>query len=146
LSNPNQEWLLLFDNWESTENLHSLIPSGDHGNILYTSTDPGLGLTLSRNAVSEVPEMDCEDAITLLLRTAQLEKREMDEGLRQPATAIVEMLGFLPLAVDIAGASVRMGLCYLDDYVDTFRSHRKEMMKDCAFKGASRERQAVYTV
>ena len=144
LSNSNQEWLLLFDNCESIENL-GLIPSGDRGNILYTSRDPALSLTLPRNAVSEVTIMESEDAITLLLRAAQLEKGEIDEGLRQPARPIVEILGFLPLAIDIAGASIRMGRCHLDDYIDTFGNHREEMMKDCTFKGASRYNQAVYT-
>ena len=145
LSNSNQEWLLLFDNCESNEILDSLIPSGDRGNILFTSRDPSLSLTLPRNAVFEVIPMDSEDAITLLLRAAQLEKRETDEELRHSATPIVEILGFLPLAIDIAGASIRMGQCHLDDYVDTFRNHREEMMKDRTFKGASTYNQAVYT-
>ena len=145
LSNSSQEWLLLFDNCESTESLYDLIPIGDRGSILYTSRDPALGRTLPRNAVSEVTEMESEDAVTLLLRAAQLEKRELDEELRQLAKPIVEILGFLPLAIDIAGASICMGRCHLDDYIDTFRNHREEMMKDCTFKGASRYNQAVYT-
>ncbi|KAF2817462.1 FabD/lysophospholipase-like protein, partial [Mytilinidion resinicola] len=145
LANSNQEWLILFDNYESTKNLHDLIPSSDRGNILYTSRDPALGLTLPRNAVCEVLEMEGEDATTLLLRAAQLEKREKDDGIRQQAKHIVETLGFLPLAIDIAGASICMGRCHLDDYINTFHKHREEMMKDCTFRGASKYNQAVYT-
>lgn len=144
--NSNQEWLLLFDNCESTKNLYSLIPSGGRGNILYTSRDPALGLTLPQNAVSKVTEMESEDAITLLLRAARLKNKEMDKELRQPAKPIVEILGFLPLAIDIAGASIYMGRCHLNDYINTFRNHQEEIIKDCIFKGASRYNQAVYTV
>jgi tetratricopeptide (TPR) repeat protein len=145
LGSSKQEWLLLFDNCEGTEALPDLIPSGDRGNVLYTSRDPALGLILPRNAVSEVSTMESEDAITLLFRASHLEGKELDDGLHQRARRIVEALGFLPLAIDIAGAFIRMGRCYLEDYMDTFHKHREEMMKDSTFKGASRYNQAVYT-
>jgi hypothetical protein len=135
----------LFDNCESTEALDNFIPSGDRGNILYTSRDRALGLHLPRNAVSEISEMESEDAITLLFRASHLEESQIDDGLHQGARRIVEVLGFLPLAIDIAGASICMGRYHLEDYIGTFHRHREEMMKDCTFKGASRYNRAVYT-
>ncbi|KAF2834882.1 FabD/lysophospholipase-like protein [Patellaria atrata CBS 101060] len=144
-ANLNQEWLLLFDNCESIKNLHDFVPHGPYGNILFTSRDPTLGLTLPPNTIYEISEMENEDAITLLLRASRLNDKEMDEGLRQRARPVAKILGFLPLAIDIAGASIHMGRYDLDDYINTFRDHREIMMKDSTFTGASRYNQAVYT-
>jgi tetratricopeptide (TPR) repeat protein len=145
LENSKQEWLLLFDNCENIPALYNLIPSGDRGNILYTSRDPTLSHTIRRDAASEISIMECEEAVTLLFRSAHSEDRETDDGLAQIARRIVEELGFLPLAIDIAGASIHMGRSRFEDYIDTFHKHRDKMMKDSSFKGASHYNQAVYT-
>jgi hypothetical protein len=90
--------------------------------------------------------MDPDDTVELPFKAARLEEREADDKACQPAKSIVKKLGFLPLAINIAGASIHMGLCHFDDYVDLFCSHREEIMKDSTFKGASKYNQAVYTV
>jgi hypothetical protein len=141
LSASAQEWLLLFDNCETPEDLNGLLPNGEHGNIIYTSRNPALGHSLPTEAVSKIDGMESRDAVTLLLRASRLNER--DDGLRRLATPIVHELGFLALAIDIAGASIHMGESCLEDYVDVFRSRREEMLKYPTYKGASMHNQAV---
>ena len=143
LSASAQEWLLLFDNCETPEDLNGLLPNGEHGNIIYTSRNPALGHSLPTEAVSKIDGMESRDAVTLLLKASRLNER--DEGLRRLATPIVHELGFLALAIDIAGASIHMGESCLEDYVDVFCSRREEMLKYPTYKGASMHNQAVYT-
>ncbi|KAI9835331.1 MAG: hypothetical protein M1819_002475 [Sarea resinae] len=142
LSQSDQEWLLLFDNCESVEAIERLLPDGDRGNILFTSRNPELGLAVQESI--SIVEFEIEDAVTLLLKAAK--KDPEDERLRKDAKPIVESLGYLPLAIDIAGASIYMGRHRLNDYVQTLSQHRRAMMKDSSFKGSSKYNQAVYTV
>ncbi|KAF1807876.1 hypothetical protein P152DRAFT_285174 [Eremomyces bilateralis CBS 781.70] len=92
LSALSQEWLLLFDNFPSNEDLADLMPSDECGNILYTSRDPSLGHSLPSEAISAIIEMEREDAITLLLRASRVGQREIDGNLRQKAYPILNAL------------------------------------------------------
>ncbi len=141
LSAPGAEWLLLFDNCESEDSRDGLVPSGDHGNILYTSRNLGLSLPFPKEADFEVTQMESDDAITLLLKAAK--RDNTDKDLRQHAKPVVDVLGCLPLALDIAGASICMGRYRLDDYAEMFDNHRAEMMKGSDFERASKINKGV---
>ena len=54
-------------------------------------------------------------------------------------------LGYLSLAIDQAGALLFAGVCHLDDFLATFRNHRKDLMEKASYKSASKSDQAVYT-
>ncbi|KAF2837026.1 FabD/lysophospholipase-like protein [Patellaria atrata CBS 101060] len=142
LSNLKQEWLLLLDNCESNKDLERLSPRGENGNIIYTSRNPSIGHLLPPEAVLRIDEMESSDSVTLLLRAARLNESGVNS--RRLATRIVEELGFLPLAIDLAGASIHMGESSLEDYIHTFHNHRKEMLKNPRYKGVSEANQAVY--
>lgn len=141
LSRSEQEWLLLFDNYGSVGVTEHLLPHGDHGNILYTGRNPELGLIVQESIL--VTEIENDDAISLLLRAAK--KECTDKSLREQAKPIVDSLGYLPLAIDIAGASIYMGQYRLDTYVQAFQLPGDTMMNDSTFKGSSKYNQAVYT-
>ena len=68
---------------------------------------------------------------------------ETSKELLKSAVPIVKELGYLALAIDQAGAYIAMG-CRLEDYIQTFRNHRQELLKNPKYKGASRYNQAVY--
>ena len=86
--------------------------------------------------------MDEEDAISLLLKSAFLDGSRTE--LREAARPIVKELLFLPLAVDQAGASIANGLCYIDDYLQTYSQHRQKLLDDPKFKGASNYDRTAY--
>ena len=130
----------MFDN--ANAGIAKYIPSGNRGNILFTSRDMDLGRHVRNKALAKVEDMDEEDAISLLL-TSAFPHRSPTE-LREAARPIVKELLFLPLAVDQAGASIANGLCYIDDYLQTYSQHRQKLLDDPKFKGASNYDHTVY--
>ena len=140
LSRMKGEWLIVLDN--ANADVVDYIPSGDRGNILFTSRDMDLGRHVPNEALAEVEDMDEEDAISLLL-TSAFPHRSRTE-LREAARPIVGELLFLPLAVDQAGASIANGLCYIDDYLQTYSKHRQKLLDYPKFKGASKYDRTVY--
>jgi len=64
--------------------------------------------------------------------------------LREAARPIVKELCYLPLALDQAGAAIRSGLCNIDDYLYRYSQHRRELLADPTFEGASNYGCAVY--
>ncbi|KAF7333469.1 FabD/lysophospholipase-like protein [Mycena venus] len=69
LTSNVKEWLLFFDNADDpTINLNAFIPQCDHGNIIITSRNPGL--CIYAGAHSQVSDMNEEEALALLLRSA----------------------------------------------------------------------------
>ena len=100
-SRIDDEWLIVFDN--ANAEIAKYIPSGNQGNILFTSCDMALGHHVPDEARDKVEDMDEEDAISLLLKSASLDGSCTE--LQEAARPIVKELLFLPLAVHQAGAS-----------------------------------------
>ena len=145
LSCIEQEWLLIFDNADGDLNhVGEYIPSGNRGNILFTSRDRMMGFYIpSPNALVEVDAMDEEDAIALLLKSANLDNSSSD--LAAPARDIVTTLYCLPLAIDQAGAAISSNMCTIHDYPQLYGMHHHELLTSPSFEGASDSDKAVYT-
>ena len=133
ISGIENEWLIILD--DANADIAKYIPSGNRGNILFTSRDIALRRYVPDEAFAKVEDMDEEDAISLLLKSAFLDGSRME--LREAARPIVKELMFLPLAVDQAGASIANGPCRIDDYLRMYSQHRQELLDDPTFKGAS---------
>ena len=138
-----EEWLILFDNADNLPSkvVAKFIPSGNRGNILITSRNRSMGRTVSFENIIEINEMEELDAITLLLKAACLDP--LPEHI-QAAKEIVTELGCIPLAVDHAGAYIEAGRCDINNYLRQFFLHRKTLMSDATFTGASSYDQTVY--
>ena len=111
---------MVFDNADNLtpEELEQYFPSGLGGNILITSRNYGLKhLTLHENSL-EVKEMEKNDAISLLLKAACLDKSK--EDLQAEASKIVNELFCIPLAIDQAGAFIAYGDIDIRDYLDDY--------------------------
>ncbi|KAB5580484.1 hypothetical protein GE09DRAFT_1212934 [Coniochaeta sp. 2T2.1] len=145
IASLRDEWLLILDN-SITANLERTVPVGNRGNIIYTSRDQkldqSLGLTLPPEAVAVVNDLDLEDAITLLLKAANLVA--YSEHLRQEAEPVATELGCLALAIDQAGSYIFMQRCSIADYLQVFRERRAELLRDERYKGQDPRSQAVY--
>ena len=140
LSRVDDEWLIVFDN--ANVDITKYIPSGNRGNILFTSRDMALGHHVPNEARDKVEDMDEEGAISLLLKSASLDKSRTE--LREAARPIVKELLFLPLAVHQAEASIASGLCHINDYLRIYSQRRQKLLADPTFKGASNYGRAVH--
>lgn len=142
LQQSNEDWLLVFDN-APVSGLTRYLPDGDCGNVLYTSRHRNLQPRLRPECVADVEEMDIQDAVLLLLRSAQ-QMDHTDEN-REFAKDIVRALGLLPLAIDQAGAYIHMAPCPLGKYLGIFNEQKETLLRNPRFKGGDEQRHiAVY--
>ena len=143
ISQIQGEWLIVFDNTDnpSPEAVAKFIPSGNRGNILITSRNNSMGRLIGFKNLIEIIEMEESDAITLLLRASNLCSSAEH---MQAAKEIVAELGYIPLAIDQAGAYIQAGKCDVNKYLRRFSMHHQALMSDVTFKGASGYDQTVY--
>ncbi|KAF8519771.1 hypothetical protein BU17DRAFT_65778 [Hysterangium stoloniferum] len=87
----------------------------------------------------EILPMDQDSAISLFEVAAKLQK-DSDNTMITMTKHIVETLGSLPLAVDIAGATISAGLCTLHDYLKMYQIQTANLLdaNHPSLKGASR--------
>ena len=104
----NRPWLLIMDNYDDPGRLPSLtsyIPSSVHGSVLITSRQASLDRL---GYVVKVPPMSKEEALPLLYDRSGGADRSGSankfSGEDEHAAKVVELLGYLPLAIDQAGA------------------------------------------
>ena len=144
LTGLDTPWLLVIDNADDPMIDYSrFFPPGERGHILVTSrnSDCKIHATIG---YYEFGNMEEEDAITLLLKAAD-QRGVDDQQVREVARPIVKRLGYLALALIQAGASVRHGICTLEDYLDVFASYRTQIMKDDFVQGLDNYKYTVYT-
>ncbi|QRV81093.1 kinesin light chain [Ceratobasidium sp. AG-Ba] len=141
LGERNKPWLLIFDNADDPSlDLHRYFPAGASGRILIT-TRSRIVAFLAQGPESEchVSKMESQEALELILkvskRNKQLSRQELDAGI-----ALIDDLGFLPLAVMQAGTQPREvlekhgnALSYTTDYektvFTTWEMHYKRLSK-----------------
>ncbi|KIL70370.1 hypothetical protein M378DRAFT_117512 [Amanita muscaria Koide BX008] len=133
-------WLMVFDNADGGYHVvERFIPPGKRGSILMTSRDRGLARMTSGTNFREVTEMGEEEAIALLLESAKVDNNSWND-----AQKLVAALGYIPLAIDQAGAYVHSCGCGLDYYLELFVRHRAQLMSDKEFHGASLYKYSTY--
>ena len=138
-----EEWLIVFDNVDAlpVHVVEKFIPPGSRGNVLITSRNRSIGRLVSSENIIEIDEMEKADAIALLLKASHL---NTSASHLEVAKNIVTELGCMPLAVDHAGAYIEAGRCSIHSYLQQFSLHRKTLMSDATFKGASNYDRTVY--
>ena len=138
-----KEWLIVLDNADvpPPEVVEKFIPPGNRGNVLITSRNRSMGKIVSPENRIEIKEMEEADAISLLLKTSCLDP--LPEHL-EASKKIVTELGCIPLAVDHAGAYIEAGRCDIHQYLRQFSAHRRALMSDAAFTGASKYNKTVF--
>src|ERR1700735_2400073 len=142
MSHIQEEWLIFFDNADgpSPEMVDKFVPSGNRGNILITSQNKSMRRVISFENCIEINQMEEQDAVNLLLKTSCLDASP--EHL-ECAKEIVHELGYIPLAVDHAGAYIEAGRCNIHRYLRHFSLHRQILLSDVRFTGASGYNQTV---
>ena len=144
LTGLDSPWLLVIDNADDpTIDYSRFFPRGERGHILVTSrnSDCKIHATIG---YYEFGNMEEEDAITLLLKAAAHDGVD-DRQVREIARPIAKTLGYLALALIQAGASIRHGICTLEDYLDVFASYRTQIMNEDFVQGSDSYKYTVYT-
>lgn len=143
LTNSLEPWLLILDNADDPSlDVARFFPVGNRGTIIVTSRNPECRCHATAGS-RKLHEMESDEAITLLLRSGDLNSE--DEDLRGLALPIVQTLGYLALAVNHAGASIRQNICSLDDYRDKYTRHRKKLLSSRPAQAGSDYKYTVYT-
>ncbi|KAK0218903.1 hypothetical protein IW262DRAFT_1274387 [Armillaria fumosa] len=112
-----QEWLLIYDNADhnNISLLKKYISAEEHGNILITSRNPYLD-HITDNVKEAVSEMCLTEALELFFKASNLQNSNMN--ICEHAKAIVIRLGFILLAIDLAGSSIAGDFYTIYDYLD----------------------------
>ena len=143
LTNSTEPWLLILDNADDPWlDISRFFPVGKRGTIIVTSRNPDCRCHATVGS-RELREMESDEAINLLLRSADLYSE--DQNLRGLALPIVRTLGYLALAVNHAGASIRQRVCSLETYLDIYISYRKKLLSSKPVQAESEYEYTVYT-
>ena len=143
LTNSLEPWLLILDNADDPSlDISQYFPVGNRGSIIVTSRNPECRCHATVGS-RELCEMESSEAINLLLSSGDLPSENQD--LQLLALPIVQILGYLALAVSQAGASIRQKICSLEDYLDSYSRHRKKLLSSQAVQAGSEYKYTVYT-
>jgi tetratricopeptide (TPR) repeat protein len=115
----SKNWLLIFDNAPDADSVRDYIPGGNAGHTLVTSRYPnwrGLAQPLS------VQVMQPDEAIEFLLKRT-------DDKDAAAAKLLAEAIGYLPLALEQAGAYIEATGCTLSHYLNLFNEKQKELLQ-----------------
>ena len=135
--------MLVIDNADDPSiDVARFFPSGDRGHILVTSRNSECRYHQTVG-YQELKEMNHDEADTLLLKAAG--KNPENIKLRRLARPITSALGYLPLALDQAGATIRQDICTLETYLSLYRRQRKQIMGMKSIQGGEAYKYTVYT-
>ncbi len=116
----NQKWLLIFDNAQEPDVVKRFLPQGGGGHVIITSRNPNWG-SVAR------PERGW--GFQTQQRRSNSFSSEQIRMIRSRQSLLAEETGFLPLALEQAGAYIEETGISLSDYLDRFKKHRKKALE-----------------
>ena len=123
LDSKEKGWLLFIDNADSPElDLRPYFPRSSHGAILITTRNRA-SVEYALDGAIAVGGLEENEAVSLLHAVADVAPTSDAKSLE-----IVRELGMLALPITQAGAYIRK-THRLDTYLNTFRSHRDQLMR-----------------
>ena len=127
LTNLPCPWLIVFDNFDDPlwfPGVSKYFPAGKHGHLIFTSRAPDTHRLGQLIEVSDMPEAD---ALNLLLDAVGVEHNEVN---LVHGGEITRRLGYLPLAIDQAGAFIRQrrDLLPLDGFLEYYEKQTKTIL------------------
>ena len=117
--NTHDDWLLVFDNAESADEIRSLLPTSGRGRIIITSRNQVWGSVAKTVRLALWP---ADDAVRYLSTRT---------GVDADASAydVAEALGYLPLALSQAAAYIEQTGCGFGGYLALLKAHPAETLK-----------------
>jgi tetratricopeptide (TPR) repeat protein len=148
---PDHEWLVVLDNADDFKwGLGRIIPKGRRGNVIITSQDGESARSMNSECEKlEVGTMGHIEAKGLLLRHLKLNPGSASKDVQTICEEIVERLGYLALAIDLAGATIDEKPDQeeaLKQYLADYDTHRDELLQSAGFRDLSASQKTVWTV
>ncbi|KAI1764224.1 hypothetical protein GGR53DRAFT_466493 [Hypoxylon sp. FL1150] len=146
LATNSSKWLLVFDNYDDSAafDLRDYIPSGISGHVLITSRSTD---TERIGPMIHISGMSEDEAIQLLFKQIDV----LHDGTNHVAAAeIVKRLGYLPLAIDQAGAYMNAECLPLTNFLDHYEQSAREVLESVPSlweynEPATKDAKTVYT-
>ncbi|KAG9073554.1 hypothetical protein FS749_015005 [Ceratobasidium sp. UAMH 11750] len=131
LGSHTEPWLLVFDNADdSALDLQKYFPTGTHGRVLITTRARDVAL-LAKGPSSDynVSSMEPEESLQLLLAVARSDLATLSNENKEAATALVQDLGHLALAVLQAGAYIWRTSCDFVQYRNMYDKRPQQILE-----------------
>ncbi|MEM1256433.1 MAG: tetratricopeptide repeat protein [Cyanobacteria bacterium P01_H01_bin.21] len=122
----NSDWLLIFDNADHPALLRPFRPNQASGHILVTSRAQTFDMLGISQPVS-LQEMPADEAVAFLFKRAN--RHTNDSAEQAAATALADELGFLPLALEQAGAFILRRKLRFSTYFSQYRKQRLALLE-----------------
>jgi NB-ARC domain len=116
-------WLLVFDNVERPEDLEHLLPVAGRGHVLITSRHAAWG---ARAKTVRLNVWTSEESTQYLLRRTDEDSTEAN---KRAATALAEVLGQLPLAIEQAAAYIEESKIGIATYTEMFEKQQLRLFE-----------------
>lgn len=127
LSECERPWLLILDNADDEAwDIADLFPTGNTGHILISTRRHSLEIHATVEPVY-LAGMLPEEAMDLLLRSAYPGNKlhDVQDHQRSLAAGIAARLGYLAIALDHAGATIRRKIYTIEEYLHSYLGHRE---------------------
>jgi tetratricopeptide (TPR) repeat protein len=147
----DEEWLVVIDSVDDFSwGVKNILPKGQRGNVIVTSQDEQ-SPKLFRGGCEKVlvDTMERTEARSLLLRHLDRGPQLVEQDVHEVCDRIVERLGYLALAVDLAGAYIGEDSnpeSALRQYLADYSKHQDELLRSDHFRGLSGYSKTVWTV
>ncbi|KAK3324839.1 P-loop containing nucleoside triphosphate hydrolase protein [Apodospora peruviana] len=147
----DNEWLVIVDNADDVSwGIQKIMPKGNQGSVIVTSRDnrsvrlvPGTCESVHVDVMSPV------EGVALLLKHLQLKTESALEEIQRNCDKIAQRLGYLALAIDLAGAYIGNDSTpkhALSQYLADYDRHRDELLQMDGFQGLLPTEKTVWTV
>lgn len=143
LSNRTEHWLLVLDNADDLSlDIAPYFPVGARGTIIITTRNPQHELYKTvEGGSAQVDTMGSDEATSLLLKASLTD--ENDQSSKTRAQLVVQLLGFIPLAIIHAGAAIKEGYTF-ERYREAFGNRRKDLLESWNVHVGSDYKYTVY--
>ncbi|KAI1075822.1 FabD/lysophospholipase-like protein [Whalleya microplaca] len=140
LEMTERPWILVLDDVRG--DVSEYIPRGNKGNVLFTSQNMSMRPKLRSQSITKIEVLNEIEAVELLLCCARLDVA--DKKKRAEALELSTALGYLPLALEQAGATLRMRDYEISEYAEILENHRDDLLKASGSEDIPAGLQAVY--
>ncbi|KAK3361036.1 hypothetical protein B0T24DRAFT_671680 [Lasiosphaeria ovina] len=147
----DDEWLVIVDNADDVSwGVQKVMPRGRRGSIITTSQD-GWSVKLVPGGCEQVRvgSMSPLEGAGLLFQHLGLDAESASEGIQEGCNRVAEKLGYLALAIDLAGAYIAENSPTeqaLRQYLADYDRHRHELLQMNDFRGLRPTEKTVWTV
>ncbi len=124
--NTHEKWLLIFDNADTPKWLKKFIPTNPKGKILITSRASRFDMVGVTKPIV-LSSLEPNEAVDFLCKKTGFESSESNKA---AALELATELGFLPLALEQAGAYILELQIPFKEYLEIYRKKRLELLEE----------------